>query len=246
MYTKLLLGLFTTALLIGDVSAQSGSKSRNSNNAAAMRRQERLESDQINKITRKIEKNNFEGIKLETKQKRALKGLVKDNYEGLANIELKMERLIPEDKAKDLRRKYSAALRKGSTETEAMLLSMKEVDFPEALQNQIMTLSGEAETVHQEIATELSGQLNPEQKEAYMAMVKEKEKMAEAKEMNGQKMEGAEGSDTKMEAEGSGAKEMEAEGSGAKMTEAEGSDTKEMKAEGSGAKEMESEGSGAK
>ena len=223
MHVKLLLSLLTATLLIGDVSAQSGSGSRNSNDAAAMRRQERLDASAIQKIAKKIEKDNFTGIKLETKQKRALKELVKDKYEGLANIEQKMGRLIPEEKAKDLRRKYSAALRKGSTDTEAMWLSMKEVDLPESLQDQIMTLSGEADVVHEAIATELSDQLNPEQKEIYMAMEKEKEKMDNAEEMSGEKTEGAEGSDSKTEAEGSGTKEMAAEGSGAKEMESEGS-----------------------
>ena len=176
MYTKLILSLFTAALLVGDVSAQSSGRN---NNAAAQRKQERLEAADIQKIAKKIEKNNFAGIKLETEQKRALKQMVKDNYEKLTAVQQKMQRLVPEDKADDLKRKYNTFVRKGSTEAEAMLASMQAVEFPEPLQEQMMALSGESDVLVDEIATELSGQLNAEQKEIYAAMVaaKGKEKM---------------------------------------------------------------------
>ncbi|MDB4766402.1 hypothetical protein OAG71_01805 [bacterium] len=109
---------------------------------------------------------------------------MKDKYESLAMVEQKIKRLVPEDKAKDLRRKYSAALRKGSTETEAMLLSMQDVGFDESLQKQIMTLSAESDVVVKEIATELSGLLNAEQKEVFIALAKEKDAMAVDKEVD--------------------------------------------------------------
>ena len=195
MYRKLLLGLFTATLLIADVSAQSAERN-DRKPTAAERKQERLDASEIQKIANKIEKTNFAGIKLETKQRRALKQLVKDKYDSLSMVEQKMQRLIPEDKAKDLRRKYSAALRKGSTETEAMLLSMQDVGFDESLQKQIMTLGAESDVVVKEIATELSGQLNAEQKEVFMALAKEKDATAGNKEA-----EGGEAADAKLENE---------------------------------------------
>lgn len=204
MYAKILLGLFTAVLMMGDVSAQSGGRSnsggsgsnaRSYQSAAAQRKIERMQASEISRFARKIEKANFADIQLESTQKRALKEMVKTNYEGLAMVEQKMVSMIPAESASDLKRYYSAALRKGSSESEAMLSSMASVGFPEPLQEKIMMLGKESEAAMQEIANQFAGELSPEQKQILMASAKEAEmkeaamKEAEMKEAEMEKAE---------------------------------------------------------
>lgn len=193
MYAKIVLGLFTVVLMAGDTWAQSGGRSYRPA-AAAQRKLERMQTSEIQRFARKIEKENFAGVRLESRQKRALKEIVKSNYDGLAMVEKKMVSMIPPEDAKDLKRYYSSALRKGSTEAEAMMSSMQSVGFAEPLQEKIMMLSKESDAVMEEIAGQFASQLSDEQRKVLMAkeemakeeMAKEemaKEEMAKEKEM---------------------------------------------------------------
>jgi hypothetical protein len=225
MYAKLFLGLLAATLLIGDVSAQSGvrssgsstrvsggsgrvsgnvarpagSYSRGYNSAAAERQQERLEASEIQRFARKIEKNYFAPVRLETKQKRALKELVKNNYQDLAMIENKMKALIPEQSASELKRRYSTALRRGSTESEAMLVSMQAVGFPAALQEKIMVLSTESDSVTEGISTQFSNFLTADQRQALLSAKEEalqQEASGAEKEMTNAKPETSNGKES--------------------------------------------------
>jgi len=173
MYRKLFLGLLVASFLAGDVTAQSGARSSGSSSRGYSARNSR---------NSKIQKANFAGIKLDSSQKKALSELVGSNFDDLTKLDTQMVALVPEDKVKSLRNGYTSSKKKGNSDADAMMMSMKSIGLSEQLQSQVMDLRNEQEAVYQEIASEVAGLFDEEQKKMLMAKMEEKEQMM-AKEM---------------------------------------------------------------
>lgn len=200
MNKTLLLALVAALFMVADVSAQSGSKpsgssskqgsstredgssSKGNANVSAMKKKmERLEAKQIAKIARQIQKDNFAGIKLVKAQKNELKELVMANFKSLTQFDTQIQGLIPKDKVKDLRKGYTASKRKGNSEAESMMMSMKSVGISEMVQEKVMQVRTEKDELVQEIVAGVSEMLDDDQKKMMMAKAEEKEKMMEKK-----------------------------------------------------------------
>jgi len=196
MHKNLLLGLALAAFLVGQVAAQSssrssGSSSRSNNSsntsaAAAMKKQKRLETRQQLKIAKKIQKDDFAGIKLDKAQKKALQDLVKTNYQNLTKFDMQIQQLIPGNKVKALQKAYRVSAKKVDDEGEAMMMSMKSVGIADQIQDQVMDLRDSKQVIFDEIRTEVAEMLSDDQREMMAAKAKsemtEKEAMMEKSE----------------------------------------------------------------
>ena len=157
-----------------------------------MKKKQRLEARQIAKIAKTIQKENFAGIKLDKTQRNELKELVTENYASLTKFDMQMQALIPKDKAKDVRKGYTVAKKKGNSAADAMMIGMESAGIAESLQDQVLELRDEKDLIMEEIVASVSDMLNDEQKKMLMAKANEKEEMMDKKsEAEGKKMDSA-------------------------------------------------------
>ena len=207
MYKKLLLGFVLSAFLVGTVSAQSspkgssakstsgssskstsGSSSKSSsyrsNASAEMKQKERFEAKEKTKLFSQIQKEDFAGVKLDIEQKKMLKGLVSDNYAGLAKIDLQIVNMIPVDKKKKLKKFYLKSKKDGMSHEASMKASMMKIGMDESLSMKVMKLNESKDVLLDEIRSGVTKMLTEDQKKIKMEMMaKEEMKMKEKEAM---------------------------------------------------------------
>ena len=172
------------------------------------------------KLVRQMTRKDFEGIKLDRDQKKSLVSMVDAKYSEMVQLDSKIAKSIPADQVKALKKAFRNAEKDGSSEVEAMSVSMEAIGLPEMVQEKVLMMNNSKEEIREAIRMSIVKTFDQEQQEAFavvMATKKEmmgeemsdkemsdKEEMAD-KEMMDEKMEGKEMSDEK---EMTGEKEM--------------------------------------
>jgi len=223
IFSVILCFVFTGGVFAQSSSRSSGSSSRNSQNRELTRAKEKLASQMARK--------DFESVKLNRDQKQTLMSMVDSKYPMMVRIDGKIASSIPSDQVKSLQRAFRNAKKEGSSEVEAMSMSMQKIGLPEMVQEKVLMMNKEKEGIREAIIASVAETFDPEQQQKFAAamaakkemMMKESgEEMAD-KEMAEKEMMGKE--KEMAEKEMSGEKEMMDK---EKMTEKEMSEKKEM------------------
>jgi len=149
-----------------------------------MKQKERFEAKEKTKLFSKIQKEDFAGVKLDIEQKKMLKGLVSDNYSGLAKIDMQIVNMIPVDKKKKLKKYYLKSKKDGMSHEASMKASMMKVGMDESLSMKVMKLNESKDVLLDEIRSGVTKMLNEDQKKIKMEMMaKEEMKMKEKEAM---------------------------------------------------------------
>ena len=146
--------------------------------------------------------------------------MVDAKYSEMVQLDNKIAKSIPADQVKALKKAFRNAEKDGSSEVEAMSVSMEAIGLPEMVQEKVLMMNNSKEEIREAIRMSIVKTFDQEQQEAFAAV------MATKKEMMGEEMSDKEMSDKEEMAD----KEMMDE----KMEGKEMSDEKEM----TGEKEM--------
>ena len=171
------------ALLASGLNAQSSSRGSSSNSSAstAASRKARMMSEEVDKLVRKIEREEFAGIKLDRNQKSQLRGLTEARFPEISKLTTQMGTMVPKERIAKLQRTYKNEVRDGKTEKEAMVTSMQMVGLPEMTQEKIIILSDSRMAVIGKIAMGVVETFNPEQQAILDEKIAMKEKAMMAK-----------------------------------------------------------------
>ena len=151
------------------------------------------------KIVRQMVREEFESVKLNGDQKKSLMNMVDSKYPQMVQVDQQIAPLIPANQVKSLQRAFRNAKRDGSTEVEAMSMSMQKIGLPEMIQKKVLMMNQSKTDIRASIRDSIAGTFDQEQQAAFAtAMAAKKEVMGE--EMTGDK--------EMMEKEMAGEKEM--------------------------------------
>ena len=200
MYKNLILTLMISLMLTAGAFAQSSERGGSGSSSRASIQAERALSKEVSKLTGKMARSDFAGVKLNGKQRQTLKQLVEANYSKMTQLDEQIAREIPADKVKALQKAYRAAKREHASEKEAMLISMQSIELPEAMQQKVEELSKSKEEIMASMRAAVVDTFDAEQKSKFDAAMAEK-KMAAKEEMTDEKMTDEEMSDEKMSGE---------------------------------------------
>lgn len=145
------------------------------------------------KLVRQMTRKDFEAVKLNKDQKKSLMSMVDSKYPQMVQFDKQIARSIPEEEVKALQRAYRKAEKGGSSETEAMSISMEKIGLPEMVQKKVMMMNQSKEDLRNEIVASLVESFDQEQQAAFAsAMAAKKEMMdkdmADEKEMSDEGM----------------------------------------------------------
>ena len=225
MNKNLILSLILCFFMTGVVFAQSGAKrsgssSKSSGSYSKNSKADRELASAKAKLVRQMTRNDLEAVKLNRDQKKSLMSMVDQKYPEMVQIDNKIARSIPEDQVKALQRAFRNAKKDGSSEVEAMSMSMQKIGLPESLQEKVLMMNQSKEDIREAIRVSVVETFDEEQKKAFAAAMAEKNEMMAKEEMaSKEEMTSKEGSATKA---GSGTKASSGSGTKAKS----GSSTK--------------------
>ena len=179
MNKHLILSVVLCFVFTGGAFAQSGSKSYGSSSRSkgsssrtaikADRETTRAKEKLVSQMTRK----DFEAVKLNRDQKKTLMQMVDTKYPMMAQLDGKIAGSIPSDQIKSLQRAFRNAKKDGSSEVEAMSMSMEKIGLPEMVQEKVLMMNQEKKDIREAILTSVAASFDEEQKAAYMAFKKE-------------------------------------------------------------------------
>lgn len=130
------------------------------------------------KIVRQMVRKDFESVKLNKEQKQSLMSMVDSKYPQMVQLDQQMARSIPEDQVKALQRAFRNAKRDGSTEAEAMSMSMEKIGLPEMEQVKVLKVNQSKEDIMESIRTSIVETFDQDQQEAFTVAMAEKKEMA--------------------------------------------------------------------
>ena len=235
MNKNLILSVILCFFLTGVVFAQSGAKRSGSSSKSSGSYSKNSKADKElasakAKLVRQMTRNDLEAVTLNRDQKKSLMSMVDQKYPDMVQIDNQIARSIPTDQVKALQRAFRNAKKDGSSEVEAMSMSMEKIGLPEMVQEKVLMMNQSKEEIRVAILLSIAETFDEEQHEAFSASLAAKEKMMEMadKEMADKEMADKEMADKEM----SGDKEMsEKEMSDKEMSSKEEMMDKEMDGE---------------
>ena len=200
MNKNLILSVILCFLMTGVVFAQSsgkrsGSSSRSSGSYSKNSKADRELASAKAKLVRQMTRNDLEAVTLNRDQKKSLMSMVDQKYPDMVQIDNQIARSIPTDQVKALQRAFRNAKKDGSSEVEAMSMSMEKIGLPEMVQEKVLMMNQSKEEIRVAILLSIAETFDEEQHEAFSASLAAKEKMMEMsskeemadKEMSGEK-----------------------------------------------------------
>ena len=192
MNKNLILSLILCFFMTGVVFAQSGAKrsgssSKSSGSYSKNSKADRELASAKAKLVRQMTRNDLEAVKLNRDQKKSLMSMVDQKYPEMVQIDNKIARSIPEDQVKSLQRAFRNAKKDGSSEVEAMSMSMEKIGLPEMIQEKVLMMNQSKEEIRVAILLSVAETFDEEQHEAFSASLAAKEKMMD-KEMADKEM----------------------------------------------------------
>jgi len=197
MNKNLILSVILCFLMTGVVFAQSsgkrsGSSSRSSGSYSKNSKADRELASAKAKLVRQMTRNDLEAVTLNRDQKKSLMSMVDQKYPDMVQIDNQIARSIPTDQVKALQRAFRNAKKDGSSEVEAMSMSMEKIGLPEMVQEKVLMMNQSKEEIRVAILLSIAETFDEEQHEAFSASLAAKEKMMEMadKEMADKEMSG--------------------------------------------------------
>ena len=95
----------------------------------------------------------------------------------MVQLDNQIARSIPEDQVKALQRAFRNAKKDGSSEVEAMSMSMVKIGLPEMVQEKVLMMNQSKEEIRVSILLSVAETFDEEQHEAFSASLAAKEKM---------------------------------------------------------------------
>lgn len=188
MNKNLILSLILCFLMTGVVFAQSGAKRGSSSRSSGSYSKNNKESKELAsakaKLVRQMTRNDLEAVTLTRDQKKSLMSMVDQKYPEMVQIDNKIARSIPEDQVKSLQRAFRNAKKDGSSEVEAMSMSMEKIGLPEMVQEKVLMMNQSKEEIRVAILLSVAETFDEEQHEAFSASLAAKEKMMDKEMMD--------------------------------------------------------------
>ena len=103
--------------------------------------------------------------------------MVDTKYPEMVQLDNQIARSIPEDQVKALQRAFRNAKKDGSSEVEAMSMSMVKIGLPEMVQEKVLMMNQSKEEIRVSILLSVAETFDEEQHEAFSASLAAKEKM---------------------------------------------------------------------
>ena len=193
MYKNLILSLIACFFLTGVVFAQSGAKrsgssSKSSGSYSKNSKADRELASAKAKLVRQMTRNDLEAVTLNRDQKKSLMSMVDQKYPDMVQIDNQIARSIPTDQVKALQRAFRNAKKDGSSEVEAMSMSMQKIGLPEMVQEKVLMMNQSKEEIRVAILLSIAETFDEEQHEAFSASLAAKEKMMMGEEMADKEM----------------------------------------------------------
>ena len=169
---------FLTGVAFAQSSEKSsGSSSRSSGSYSKNSKADRELASAKAKLVRQMTRRDFEGVKLNKDQKKSLMSMVDTKYPEMVQLDNQIARSIPEDQVKALQRAFRNAKKDGSSEVEAMSMSMVKIGLPEMVQEKVLMMNQSKEEIRVSILLSVAETFDEEQHEAFSASLAAKEKM---------------------------------------------------------------------
>jgi len=108
--------------------------------------------------------------------------MVDSKYTEMVNLDKKIAMSIPADQVKALQKAYRKAEKGGSSEVEAMSMSMEKIGLPEMVQEKVLMMNQSKEDIRGSIVASIADTFDQEQSDAFATA------MAAKMEMMGEKM----------------------------------------------------------
>ena len=159
------------------VTSSAGSSSRSSGSYSKNSKADRELASAKAKLVRQMTRRDFEGVKLNKDQKKSLMSMVDTKYPEMVQLDNQIARSIPEDQVKALQRAFRNAKKDGSSEVEAMSMSMVKIGLPEMVQEKVLMMNQSKEEIRVSILLSVAETFDEEQHEAFSASLAAKEKM---------------------------------------------------------------------
>jgi len=187
MNKNLILSVILCLVFAGGAFAQSGGRSGGSSarsySGGSDSRTSKADKELASakkKLVRQMTRRDFQAVKLNKDQKQSLTSMVDSKYPEMVRLDKQIANAIPEDQVKSLQRAFRNAKKDGSSEVEAMSMSMAEM-----VQEKVLMMNQSKEEIRESILISIVETFDQEQQDAFLASMEAKE-MEAKKEMMGE------------------------------------------------------------
>jgi len=192
MNKNLILSVILCLVFAGGAFAQSGGRSGGSSarsySGGSDSRTSKADKELASakkKLVRQMTRRDFQAVKLNKDQKQSLTSMVDSKYPEMVRLDKQIANAIPEDQVKSLQRAFRNAKKDGSSEVEAMSMSMGKIGLPEMVQEKVLMMNQSKEEIRESILISIVETFDQEQQDAFLASMEAKE-MEAKKEMMGE------------------------------------------------------------